>query len=285
MVTLPPAAPEPREAPEPKDDPAAPDGRPSHAYRQVAEGFGADACRYDRARPSYPADMVNRIVAASPGHDVLDVGCGTGISSRLFQAAGCTVLGIDPDPRMAELARRAGTAAEVAKFEDWDPAGRSFDAVIAAQAWHWVDPVAGAARAAAALRTGGRLAVFWNVFEPPPALRAAFGEVFLRALPDSPLGAYFARPALDAYRTGCEQAADGMRQAGAFGDAEEWLTRWERPYTRDEWLDLLPTTGGFTRMPARTQAEILAGIGAAVDAAGGSFTMGYATVAATAARL
>jgi SAM-dependent methyltransferase len=295
MVTLPPDAPQPQgqhgpgrgaqDNPGAPDDPAGPDGRPSHAYRQVAEGFGADAGRYDRARPSYPADLVDRIVAASPGRDVLDVGCGTGISSRLFQAAGCTVLGLDPDPRMAELARRGGTAAEVAKFEDWNPAGRSFDAVIAAQAWHWVDPVAGAARAAAVLRPGGRLAVFWNAFEPPAALREAFGEVYRRAAPDSPFGAFWSRPALDTYRSGCERAAGAMRQAGGFGAAEEWLSRWERPYTRDEWLDLVPTTGGFTRMPDRAQAQVLDGMGAAVDAAGGSFTMRYATIAATAARL
>ena len=261
-----------------------PSGR-SHLEREVAEGFGADAGRYDRARPSYPADLIDRIVAASPGRDFLDAGCGTGISSRLLQAAGCRVLGVDPDPRMAEQARRGGTEAEVAKFEDWDPAGRSFDAVTAAQAWHWVDPVAGAGRAAAALRPGGRLAVFWNAFEPPAALRAAFGEIFLRVAPGSPFGAYWDRPALDSYRTGCERAADGMRQAGGFGDAEEWLFRWERPYTRDEWLDLVPTTGGFARMPGRAQAEVLEGMGAAIDAAGGSFIMSYGTIAATAARL
>ena len=46
----------------------------------------------------------------------------------------------------------------------------------------------------------------------------------------------------------------------------------------------MPTTGGFTRMPAHAQAEILDGMGAAVDAAGGAFTMCYATIAATAAR-
>ena len=288
MVTLPPGSPEPQGQPAPGRLPANPvasGGRPSHAYRHVAEGFGAEAGRYDRARPSYPADLVDRIAAASPGRDVLDVGCGTGISSRLFQAAGCTVLGIDPDPRMAELARRGGTEAVVAKFEDWDPAGRSFDVVIAAQAWHWVDPVAGAARAVAVLRPGGRLAVFWNAFEPPAALREAFGEVYRRAAPDSPFGAFWNRPALDAYRSGCERAAGGMREAGGFGAAEEWLSRWERPYTRAEWLDLVPTTGGFTLMPPSAQEQVLSGMGAAVDAAGGSFTMGYATIAATAARL
>ncbi len=119
-----------------------------YRHRQVAEGFGADPGRYDRARPSYPAALVERIVAASPGPGVLDVGCGTGIAARQFQAAGCRVLGVDPDVRMAEAARQSGVGVEVAVFEAWDPAGRAFDAVIAGQAWHWVDPVAGAAKSA-----------------------------------------------------------------------------------------------------------------------------------------
>jgi len=273
--------------------PSEPEGAPEavlaasalHTQRQVAEGFGADARRYDRARPTYPADLVERIVAASPGRDVLDVGCGTGISARLFQAAGCRVLGVDPDPRMAELARQGGTVTEVAKFEDWDPAGRSFDAVIAAQSWHWVDPVAGAAKAAAVLRPGGRLAVFWNAFDPPKDLREAFGDVYRRVLADSPFGAYWARPAVDAYRIGAQRTAQVMREAGTFGEPEEWLSRWERSYTRDEWLDLVPTTGGFTRHAEAIQRELLDGFGAAIDAAGGGFTMSCTTIAATAARL
>jgi SAM-dependent methyltransferase len=63
---------------------------------------------YDRGRPSYPAALVERIVAASPGPGVLDAGCGAGIAARQFQAAGCRVLGVDPDARMAALARQSG---------------------------------------------------------------------------------------------------------------------------------------------------------------------------------
>jgi SAM-dependent methyltransferase len=99
--------------------------------RQVAESFSEDAGRYDRTRPPYPGALVEAIVAASPGPDVLDVGCGTGIAARQFQAAGCTVLGVEPDARMAAFARRSGTEVEVATFEAWDSAGRDFDAVIA----------------------------------------------------------------------------------------------------------------------------------------------------------
>jgi len=267
--------------------PSEPEGTPAsgtHLQRDVAESFGENAARYDRARPTYPADLIERIVADSPGTDVLDVGCGTGISARLFQAAGATVLGVDPDPRMAELARQGGTAVEVSKFEDWDPAGRLFGTVIAAQAWHWVDPLAGAAKAAAALRRGGRLAVFWNAFEPPGQLRVAFAEVFRQVRPETPFGDFWTKSALDLYRTGCVRAADAIRETGAFGEPEEWLSHWERAYTRDEWLDLVRTTGGFSRHPRDIQEQLLAGLGAAVDAAGGVFTMAYDTIACTAVR-
>jgi len=242
-----------------------------------------DAERYDRTRPRYPEAMVNRIVAAGPGPDVLDVGCGTGIAARQFRAAGCQVLGIEPDARMAEWARRRGLDIEVARFEDWDPAGRAFDAVIAAMAWHWIDPAAGAAKAARVLRPGGRLAACWNVFQPPPDMSEAFAAVYRRVLPDQP-ALHKVMPSLDGYAPIFTRAADGIRQTGAFGDPERWRFDWDRPYTRDEWLDQLPTFGGHSLFPPARLAELLAGVGAAIDAVGGSFTVHYTAVVVTAPR-
>ena len=236
----------------PSEPPSAPRPQPRESYqqRQVAESFGLDAARYDRTRPSYPAALVDRIVAASPGPAVLDVGCGTGIVARLFQAAGCRVLGVDPDARMAELARQSGTEVEVSTFETWDPAGRAFDAVVAGQAWHWVDPVAGAAKAAQAVRPGGRLAVFWNSFLPPPEVNDGIAAVFGRVLPDVPM---FGRglPGPDMLLrwrapgrpTGCgRRAGSASRSSGG--------STGQRPYTRDEWLDQVPTFGGWSQLPA-----------------------------------
>ena len=249
----------------------------------MAQSFGSDPERYDRARPSYPAALVERVIAASPGRDVLDVGCGTGIVARQFQAAGCSVLGVEPDARMAGHARQRGLEVEVATFEDWDPAGRAFDAIVAGQAWHWIDPVAGAGKAARSLRPGGRLAAFWNASQPPPDLAEAFAGVFRRVLPDSPL---FQRPApgAEAYSGLSAKAAGGIRKTSAFGDPEHWEFEWDRPYTRDEWLEQVPTSGFAARLQPDAMQQILAGIGAAIDAAGGTFTMHYTTVAVTAAR-
>jgi SAM-dependent methyltransferase len=282
MPTLPPSK-APRSSETPLSSQASLSEREPHQARQVAESFGTDADRYDRARPHYPGAMVEAIAAASPGRDVLDVGCGTGIAAGQFQAVGCRVLGVDPDPRMAELARRKGIETEVATFEAWDPAGRAFDAVIAGQAWHWVDPVAGAAKAARVLRPGGRLAVFWNAAQLPPGLAEASVEVYRRVDTGLP-GIPWARPALDAYLAMCGKAAGGVRQAGGFGEPEQWRFGWERPYTRDEWLEQVPTFGGHSQIPPARLAELLAGIGAAIDAVGGGFTMSYVTLVVTADR-
>src|ERR1700733_14245364 len=244
MATVPPEPAQPA-APAPASTPAATLAAAAR-QRRVAESFGADAGRYDRARPSYPAAMVDRILAGTPGRDVVDAGCGTGISARLFQAAGCRVLGVDPDPRMARLARENGLDVEVAKFEEWDAAGRTFDVVVAGQAWHWVDMTAGAARAAAVLRPGGRLAVFWNAFDPPAELRDAFGAVYQRVVPDSPMAAgFWSRPASVQYLAMCDTAADGMRQTGAFGDPQTGRFEGSRPYTRAEWLGPGPPLRGL----------------------------------------
>src|ERR1700741_2469012 len=98
-----------------------------HRLRQVAESFGVNAERYDRARPRYPDSLIQRVIAASPG-----------VGARQSRAADCTVLGVEPDTRMAAFARRTGVEVEIGKFETWDPSGRYFDAVVAGQAWHWV---------------------------------------------------------------------------------------------------------------------------------------------------
>ncbi|MET9030568.1 class I SAM-dependent methyltransferase [Nocardia sp. NPDC004168] len=255
-----------------------------HRHRQIAESFGVNAERYDRTRPSYPEALIEHIVSISPGRAVLDVGCGTGVEARQFQAAGCTVLGVEPDPRMAEFARGRGLEVDVATFETWDSAGRVFDAVIAGTAWHWVDPVAGAAKAAEVLRPRGVLSAFWHVFHLPTDVAEAYGVVYRRVAPDSPFTLQPGTRALEVYRQMLDKAAEGIRETGRFEDPLESSFQWERTYTRDEWLDQLPTHGSMTRLPEDKLTQVLDGVGAAIDAMGGSFTLPYTTVAITATR-
>lgn len=254
--------------------------RKPHDARTMAESFGADPARYDRLRPSYPAAMVDAIVADAPGRDVLDVGCGTGIAARLLQAAHCRVLGVEVDARMADFARSRGLEVEVAPFEAWDRKGRAFDALVSGTTWHWIDPRAGAQRAADALVPGGLFAAFWNVQHAPPDLEEAFNAAYAEIAPSS----LFARQGAKAHHRIVNRAARGISDTGAFDTPRVRRYDWELSYTRDAWLDLVTTFGGHGLLPTDQRAELEAALGAAVDAAGGSFTMRYETQLLTATR-
>ncbi len=233
------------------------------------------------------------VLGLSPGREVLDVGIGTGIAADQFRAEGCRVSGVDVDPRMAEFARRRGFEVEVATFEDWDSGGRVFDAVVAAQTWHWVDAVAGAAKAAGVLRPGGCLAIFWNADRPRAELARAFGEVYGRVMPDSLVARRWTVPsivdgysmaAVDGYSRIASTAADGIREVGAFSEPAPSRFDWKQTYTKDEWLDQVPTTGDHQQFPQEQLSELLNGLAAAIDAVGGRFTVDYTTLTLTAAR-
>jgi SAM-dependent methyltransferase len=258
-----------------------PDGKP-HDQRQTAQSFGSDPARYDRARPRYPNVLIERIVAAAPGRHVLDVGVGTGIVARQFQAAGCEVLGIDPDSRMAEFAQRSGVDVEVSRFETWDHGRRKFDAVVCGESWHWVDPVAGAAKAAEVLSPGGILAAFWITGRPPEGLGEAFAEVYRRTLPASLVSRLETRSIEEAHSAMCTKTAEGIRTTGAFDEPQEWQFEWTKSYTREEWLDALLTGGAA--IPQSNLTDLLAGIGDAIDAVGGGFPINYLAFAVTALR-
>jgi SAM-dependent methyltransferase len=250
-----------------------------HEERLRAESFGADAARYDRTRPRYPDEMLDFL--ADGRRDVLDVGCGTGIVSALFVARGCEVLGIEPDPRMAEFARAQGLTVEPGRFEEWDPRERRFDLLVAGQAWHWVDPEIGAVRAAVALRSGGRVGLFWNVARHHPEIEAAFSEEYrMVGLDIDQHSIVMGRGTDDRF----PRSAAGLRATGAFDAIEQREYPWEREYTTASWLENLRTHSDHATLPPETLAALLEGIGAAIDERGGSFTVTYRAVLVTALR-
>lgn len=230
-----------------------------HTNRARAESFGAVAEAYDRVRPSYPLELVDDLLAAAPA-DVLDVGCGTGKAARLLAERGVSVLGVEVDARMAAVARAHGIAVDIGTFEQWDAAGRHFDLIISGQAWHWIDPDAGVAKAAALLRSGGLLSPFWNFSSVDAGLRARIDAAYARVAPHVTDRAVVrgGGPAT------MPPAVDQLRATGLFATVELRRYPWERDYTRDEWLALIRTHSDHSTLPAGQLAVLLDAVSNAI---------------------
>ncbi len=171
-----------------------------------ATSFGAVAAAYAQHRPGYPDAAVAWALEPAAGHDLLDLGAGTGkLTEALLTRPGARVTAVDPDPgmltelraRFPEVDAREGSA-ELIPLPD-----ASVDAVLVGQAWHWYDPGRALQEIARVLRPGGVLAAVWNqddidvewvagyhraaVHERP--VRGLSGDGVVPAYPDH--GAYF----------------------------------------------------------------------------------------------
>lgn len=132
------------------------------------KGFGAAADAYERGRPSYPPSVVEHLAACLPlteDTEALDLGAGTGKMTRLLAPLVGRLIALEPVAAMREQLRAVLPGAEVldAPAEAIPLATGTIDAVVVAQAFHWFDQSVALAEIARVLRSGGGLALVWNV--------------------------------------------------------------------------------------------------------------------------
>jgi ubiquinone/menaquinone biosynthesis C-methylase UbiE len=150
--------------------------------RDVTARFSDRVADYVKYRPGYPRalrDALEHEVGIGPDSVVADVGAGTGISTDLLRQIGCMVYAIEPNAEMRQAAeqRFAGDArvhSISGRAEATGLADASVDAIVAGQAFHWFDRAKTRREFARILRSGGTIAIFWNV-------RQTDGTPFLRA--------------------------------------------------------------------------------------------------------
>jgi len=154
--------------------------------------FDAIADEYDRRRPTYPDELIDRICEAAgigPGATVLEIGCGSGQLTRSLLERGLRVTAVEPGARLIAQARaRLDGSGELefvnARLEDASLPDAHYSAVFSASAIHWIDPDVSWRRAADALVNGGTLALvsYFGLKEPSSAadqqaLRAAMARI------------------------------------------------------------------------------------------------------------
>ncbi len=119
---------------------------------------------------------------------LVDVGCGTGISTRQFAAHGVDTIGVEPNDAMRARAEAEPESATTRYVKGTAEATGLPDgcatAVLAAQAFHWFDAPAALREFHRLLRPGGWVALMWNERDERDACTAAYGEV-MRSGPDA----------------------------------------------------------------------------------------------------
>jgi SAM-dependent methyltransferase len=133
---------------------------------------------YYKARPRYPQELINRAVTLaqlSSDAMILEVGCGPGNATVAFAQLGFSMICLEPNQDFCRLAQRNCAYYSKVKicntsFEEWELEANQFNAVLSANAFHWIQPEIGYSKAAAALQDNGYLILLWNM-TPEPRLR------------------------------------------------------------------------------------------------------------------
>jgi SAM-dependent methyltransferase len=212
-----------------------------------AASFGQAAEEYERGRPTYPIEAVEWLVPRTARH-VLDLGAGTGKLTRLLVDLGLDVVAVDPSPEMLAQLEASVTDATwaVGTAESIPLPDGSVDAVLVAQAWHWVDTERAVPEVARVLHPGGVLGLIWNVRDERVPWVAAMSEI----LHDSKAEQFLKAPVMP---------------GGPFAPAEVAEFEWAQPFDRRQFLDMVASRSYFITAPAAEQQQMLAGIGNLLD--------------------
>jgi ubiquinone/menaquinone biosynthesis C-methylase UbiE len=196
----------------------------------AAVGFERSAERYDRGRPSYPHEAVERLVdelGIGPGREVLELGAGTGKFTSLLVPSGAHLIALEPVAAMRAVlvAARPSVSAVDGTAESIPLDAASVDAVVAAQAFHWFDGDRALREIHRVLRSRGRLGLIWNVRDEAAAWARRLTEIFDRLSgPEAPRYKHMAwRAAFD--------------HTDVFGPLHHDSMRYEHVVTRDAFLD------------------------------------------------
>jgi SAM-dependent methyltransferase len=221
--------------------------------------FDAVAATYHGVRPELPGgllDELESLTALPPGGRVLEVGCGPGRETRLLAERGYEIVAVEVGDSIVDVARRnlaeyPNVAIEHGAFEDW-PVPAPFDVLVAFFAWHWLDPARAVAQAAAALRSGGAIAVVGggHVAGGDTEFFRRVQPCYERYMPGVPPGIRL--PEADEY----PPADWGLLDADAF-DAPVYR-RWVQidEYTTDAYLDLLRTFSTHITLDASNRSQL-----------------------------
>ena len=228
---------------------------------------------YDRARPSYPPQVFDDLVALArlpQAARIVEIGCGTGQATLPLAERGYRITCVELGERLTAVARRKLSRFPIvevinANFETWQPAEAEFDAVVAFSAFHWIAPDLRYAKAVSLLRNHGMLGVVATRHVLPPDGDDFFVEVqadYEAVVPDDPGTKAGAPKHPDAISDLSEEIA----ASGRFRNIAARRYLWDVTYSADEYIGVLSTYSDHRALDDDTRRRLLTRIHQRVEA-------------------
>ena len=139
-------------------------------HESAAKGFAAGADAYERGRPEYSPEAVERLIAElaiGPGSRVLDLAAGTGKLTRQLVGTGAELVAVEPVAEMRAKLQEVLPVAEAIEgtAESIPLPNHSVDAVVVGQAFHWFDGIRAVSEIRRVLKPEGALGLIWQARE------------------------------------------------------------------------------------------------------------------------
>ena len=216
--------------------------------------FNTAAVLYEDIRPGYPDELIQDIVELSGMNDhsrILEVGCGTGKATQSFAERGYEMVCLDIGADLIAVAREKlsgfpNVSFVEQAFEAWKSEG-TFDLVISATAFHWVDPKVRYLRVSEVLESGGFLAVFSNQ-------HVRKGEGFF-AESQNLYDKYYSP-----MTTNRPTHATNFPGVEAFRSPIRRVYPWTQTYSSEQYVKLLGTYSGHIALPDKNKRLLFEGI-------------------------
>ncbi|ANS74258.1 SAM-dependent methyltransferase [Paenibacillus yonginensis] len=226
-------------------------------------GFGN---LYDQNRPSAPTEVVRLVEGYlnSKPELVVDVGCGTGLSSFLWLGEARKVIGVEPNDDMRSVAvgkwrqlqEPEGLAFVKGLSHQLELPSASADVITCSQSFHWMEPVSTLREFARVLKPGGVFAAYdcdW-----PPAFRWEIEEQYMNLLE---LGDQRARELAEqdkwAVKRDKNQHLQQIRTSGWFRYTREIVFHQRETFNAERYVNLALSQGGIQTALKLGAADIL----------------------------
>lgn len=246
-----------------------------------SEQFDKAADYYDLYRPSYPEQVIQQLVERThldKQSNVLEIGAGSGKATELLKEYGFSIRCIDIGENLVQRGREKfcndrNISFECIRFEEMQDTNEEYDAIVAAQSFHWIPQPNGYSKCAELLKKGGYLALFWNMY-----LYDEREEHNKLVQLSNKYGGFADFVTMDQAKDRIQRIVNDIEASGLFDSPSVYKQEWLINYTAEEYYGFVQTGNHFIQLDKEKKRHAYDEIVQLANHYGGKIRRPYMTV-------